>query len=188
MTPSWAGMPARPLVMGIVNVTPDSFSDPAGRDAAAAIALGKAMIADGADLIDIGGESTRPGAAPVAPEAEQARVLPVLARLAGAGVPLSIDTRNAATMRAALAAGATIVNDVSGLTHDPAAATVVAASGCRLVLMHMRGTPATMSGLARYDDPVRDVVGELGERLDAALSGGLAPPPAGVGHRHAIGQ
>jgi dihydropteroate synthase len=155
--------------MGIVNVTPDSFSavlqDP--------IATGLSMIAAGADIIDIGGESTRPGAAPVAPEEEQRRVLPVIAALAGRGVPLSIDTRNAATMAAALDAGASIVNDVTGLAHDPAAAPLVAARSCDVVLMHMRGTPQTMAGLTSYDDVVAEVVAELSARVDAALAAGV---------------
>jgi len=155
--------------MGIVNVTPDSFSgvlqDP--------IATGLAMIKAGADIIDIGGESTRPAAAPAAPEEEQRRVLPVIAALAGRGVPLSIDTRNAATMAVALDAGASIVNDVTGLAYDPQAAPLVAARGCGVVLMHMRGTPQTMATLTAYDDVVAEVVAELSARVEAALAAGV---------------
>jgi dihydropteroate synthase len=160
---------AGPTIMGIVNVTPDSFSgglqDP--------IATGLAMIEAGAGIIDIGGESTRPGAAPVTPEEEQRRVLPVIAALAGRGVPLSIDTRNAATMAAALDAGASIVNDVTGLAYDPQAAPLVTARGCGVVLMHMRGTPQTMATLTAYDDVVAEVVAELSARVEAALAAGV---------------
>ena len=168
--PPWAGLPAgRPLVMGILNATPDSFSD-GGRhpDPARAIARGRAMLAEGADVIDVGGESTRPSAAPVPAEAEQARVLPVMRALAAEGAVVSIDTRNAATMAAALDAGARIVNDVSALAHDPAAAALVAARGCPVVLMHMRGNPITMPHLTNYRDPVFDVTHELAARVAAA--------------------
>ncbi len=158
-----------PRIMGIVNVTPDSFSgtlqDP--------IAAGLAMIEAGADIIDIGGESTRPGASQVSPAEEHRRVLPVIAALAGRGVPVSIDTRNAATMAAALDAGASIVNDVTGLAHDPQAASLVAARGCGVVLMHMRGTPQTMATLTTYDDVVAEVVAELSARVEAALAAGV---------------
>jgi dihydropteroate synthase len=164
----------RPLVMGAINVTPDSFSD-GGRFLAAdaAIAEGEAMRAAGADILDIGGESTRPGAEPVPPEVEQARILPVVRALA-AGGPVSVDTRNAATMRAALDAGAAIINDVTGLAHDPGAARVVAEAGCPVILMHMRGTPATMRSLAVYRDVALDVAEELGFRLAAAEAAGIA--------------
>jgi dihydropteroate synthase len=163
----------RPLVMGTLNVTPDSFSD-GGRYLAAdrAIAAGEAMRAAGADIIDIGGESTRPGADPVPVEEEQARVLPVIRALSPGG-PVSIDTRNAATMRAALDAGAAIVNDVSALRHDPAAASVVADAGCPVILMHMRGTPATMKSLATYRDVALDVAEELAERVAEAEAAGI---------------
>jgi dihydropteroate synthase len=173
--PLLPGLPAdRPLVMGVINVTPDSFSD-GGRflPVEAAIAEGEAMRGAGADILDIGGESTRPGAAPVPPEEEQRRILPVIRALAPGG-PVSVDTRNAATMRAALAAGAAIVNDVSGLAHDPDAAAVVAEAGCPAILMHMRGTPATMRSLAVYRDVVLDVAEELGFRLAAAEAAGIA--------------
>jgi len=161
--------------MGVLNVTPDSFSD-GGRhlDPAAAIEAGRAMLAAGADIIDIGGESTRPGSAPTPPDIERHRILPVIRALAGSGALVSIDTRNAATMQAALDAGAAIINDISGLAFDPDAARVVARAGCAVVLMHMRGTPATMGSLARYDDVVADVADELAARLAVARAAGIA--------------
>ncbi|HUT48699.1 MAG TPA: dihydropteroate synthase [Alphaproteobacteria bacterium] len=165
---------ATPRIMGIVNVTPDSFSD--GGDFAApgaAIDHGKALIKAGADILDIGGESTRPGAAPVMPAEEIDRVLPVIAGLSTVGVPLSIDTRNAATMRAAIAAGAAIINDVSALTHDPESLKTAAVLGVPIILMHMRGEPATMREDARYDDVVREVFDELSIRVDAAVAAGI---------------
>ncbi|MCF3945651.1 dihydropteroate synthase [Acidiphilium iwatense] len=173
----WAGFDlSRPLVMGILNVTPDSFSD-GGRFAVAeaAIAAGRAMRDAGADIVDIGGESTRPGAEAVTSEEESARVVPVIRALAEDGIAISIDTRNAATMAAALDAGARIVNDISGLRHDPRAAFLVAARGCPVVLMHMRGTPATMGCHAHYADLVREVIDELAQRRDAALQAGIPP-------------
>ena len=171
----WAGLPSGPAVMGILNITPDSFSD--GGDAmetARAIEAGQRMIAEGAGILDIGGESTRPGATSVSPEEERRRVLPVVAALAGRGVPLSVDTRNACTMAAALDAGAAIVNDVTALAHDPAAASLVARRGCPVVLMHMRGTPATMMAHATYGDVVAEVMAELAARIDAAEAAGVA--------------
>jgi dihydropteroate synthase len=173
----WAGFVLdRPLVMGILNVTPDSFSD-GGRhgDAAAAIGAGLGMAAAGADIVDVGGESTRPGAAPVAEQEEIARVVPVIAGLVAEGVAVSVDTRNAGTMAAALDAGARIVNDVSGLTHDGRAASLVARRGAAVVLMHMRGDPKTMADCAVYDDVVAEVAAELAARRDAALGAGIAP-------------
>jgi dihydropteroate synthase len=159
--------------MGVLNVTPDSFSD--GGAHLDPVAAGLAMAAEGADIIDIGGESTRPGALSVPPDAEQARILPVIRGLADAGICVSIDTRNASTMRAALRAGAAIINDVSGLTHDPDAAAVVAEHGCPVVLMHMRGTPATMNALAVYRDVVQEVKAEFATRLQAARVAGIRP-------------
>lgn len=171
---AWAGLPPGPVVMGILNVTPDSFSDGGdAMDAARAIEAGQRMIAEGAGLLDIGGESTRPGAAPVPPEEERRRVLPVVAALAGRGVALSVDTRNAGTMAAALDAGAAIVNDVTALTHDPAAASLVARRGCPVVLMHMRGTPATMMAHATYADVAAEVMAELNARIGAAETAGV---------------
>jgi dihydropteroate synthase len=168
---TWAGFTLdRPLVMGILNATPDSFSGGAGADI---IETGRAMLAAGADILDIGGESTRPGAAPVPVEEELARVLPVIAALREAVI--SVDTRHAVVMAAALETGARIINDVSGLTHDPAAAGLVAAAGCPVILMHMRGAPATMSCQAHYRDLVEDVVEELLDRRDKAVRAGVRP-------------
>jgi dihydropteroate synthase len=169
---SWAGLRLdRPLVMGILNLTSDSFS---GAGPADPIAAGRALRDAGADIVDIGAESTRPGAGPV-PAAEQiARVTAVIAALCRDG-PVSIDTRSAAVMAAALQAGATIINDVSGLTHDPAAAALVAAAGCPVIIMHMRGSPATMSCQAHYRDLVRDVLDELLACRDRAVAAGVKP-------------
>lgn len=158
--------------MGILNVTPDSFSD--GGTHADPVADGLAMMAAGVDIIDIGGESTKPGSHPVPVDVEIARVVPVIEALAKAGATISADTRNAATMRAALAAGATIINDVSALAHDPQAAATVAEAGCMVVLMHMRGTPETMVGLADYVDVTGEVLAELSLRVKAALTAGIA--------------
>ena len=174
--PALAGIPLdRPRVMGIVNATPDSFSD--GGDHAetkSAIAHGEALIGDGADILDIGGESTRPGATPVTVSEEIDRVVPVIEGLKSAGVPISIDTRNAATMRAAITAGAAIVNDVSALAHDPKSAAACAKLGVPVVLMHMRGEPATMTEHAVYGDVASEVYGELADRLDDAVAAGVA--------------
>jgi dihydropteroate synthase len=165
----------RPRIMGIVNVTPDSFSD-GGRylspDAAVAHAL--ALEAEGADILDIGGESTRPGAGPVGLEEEWRRVGPVLAALAGrARVPLSIDTRNAEVMRRAADAGARLVNDVSALGHDPQSLKVAAATGLPVVLMHALGDPRTMQDRPRYDDVVLDVYDALEARIAACEQAGI---------------
>lgn len=171
----WAGFALhRPLIMGILNVTPDSFSD-GGRFSAPddAVAAGLAMLAAGADIIDIGGESTRPDAILVSPLEESRRIVPVIQALAKAGAVISADTRNAVTMAAALDAGARIINDVSGLLHDPAAAPLLAKRGCPLVLMHMRGTPANMNKLTDYNDVVDDVLAELAARRKAALAAGI---------------
>jgi dihydropteroate synthase len=166
----------RPLVMGILNVTPDSFSD-GGRliDAREAITCGLAMAADGADIIDVGGESTRPGAGPVPPDIEQNRVVPVIQSLAAAGLCVSVDTRNASTMTAALAAGARIVNDVSALMHDPLSGRVVAEHGCPVVLMHSRGESAAMYERAVYQDVVAEVRAELLLRIETAVRAGVRP-------------
>jgi dihydropteroate synthase len=162
--------------MGILNVTPDSFSD-AGRFVTtdAAINAGLRMADDGADIIDVGGESTRPGAESVSDAEEQRRTLRVVESLAAAGCIVSIDTRHASTMQAALDAGAVIVNDVSGLTHDPRARHLVAAADCAVVLMHMRGTPETMNGLAQYRDVIAEVREELSSVLSEALAAGIDP-------------
>ncbi len=161
--------------MGVLNVTPDSFSDAgAYMDTRCAIDAGIAMSAAGADLIDVGGESARPGAHPTPPDQECARVLPVIHALSELGIPVSVDTRNATTMGAALDAGARIVNDISALTHDPAAAGIVAARGAPVVLMHMRHNPATMTALAHYEDVVLEVATELAARVAAAEAAGIA--------------
>ena len=167
-----------PLVMGIVNATPDSFSDGGDHlDAAAAIAHAEAMIRAGAGIVDIGGESTRPGAEPVAVDEEIRRVVPVIAGIrvmAGAvGTTISIDTRNARTMQAALDAGATMINDVSALTHDPASAAVAARATGPVVLMHMQGEPRTMQLAPAYDDVVLDVYDALEARIAAAQAAGI---------------
>ena len=166
---------ARTLVMGVLNVTPDSFSD-GGRylDPDAAIARGRELLAQGADLLDLGAESTRPGSAPV-PAAEQLRRLePVLAALASEpGAVLSVDTRSAEVAARALELGAHVVNDVSAL-GDPDMAAALAPSGAGLVLMHMRGTPATMQGDLRYDDVVAEVAAHLRRRMAVAVAAGIA--------------
>jgi len=165
----------RPVVMGVLNVTPDSFSDGGryvGLDAAVGHAM--AMVRDGADLVDVGGESTRPGAGRVDAGIERTRVLPVVRELAAAGVPMSIDTTRAAVAAAALAAGVTMVNDVSGGLADPAMSRVVAEAGCPWVLMHWRGHSRHMRELASYTDVVKEVCAELRERVDAAVAAGVA--------------
>jgi dihydropteroate synthase len=173
----WAGLTLdRPRVMGVLNVTPDSFSDGGDfLDHDAAVAAGVAMAAAGADIVDVGGESTRPRSQPTPPNVEQARILPVIRGLASAGLRVSVDTRHATTMAAALDAGAAIVNDVSGLAFDPASAALVAARGCPIVLMHMRGEPTNMYTQATYDDVVQDVRRELAERIARAERAGVAP-------------
>lgn len=164
----------RPRIMGIINVTPDSFSDGGDRFAhGEAVAAGLAMWEAGADILDVGGESTRPGAEPIDGEEERRRVLPVVERLADAGCRVSIDTRRAGTMRAALAAGARIVNDVTSLTWDPEAAAVVAEAEVPVVLMHMQGTPETMQRDPRYDDAALDVYDELSARVEACVLAGI---------------
>ena len=166
---------SRTLVMGILNVTPDSFSD-GGRyfDAERAVARALEMEAEGADIIDVGGESSRPGAAPVAADEEVARVVPIVEALAGQlSIPISVDTTRAATARAALDAGAEIVNDISALRFDPDLARVAADARAGLVLMHMRGTPATMQALAPSGDILADVERDLLAALGAAADGGV---------------
>jgi dihydropteroate synthase len=164
----------RPLVMGVVNVTPDSFSD-GGRHATAdsAIAHARRLIDEGADLLDIGGESTRPGASPVDPDAEWARIGPVIAGLRDCGLPLSVDTRRAGVMRRALAAGADMINDVAGFA-EPASIEAVAASEAALCAMHMLGEPFTMQREPVYRDVVSEVVGFLYGRLEALVRAGVA--------------
>ncbi len=165
----------RPRVMGIVNVTPDSFSD-GGADITAerAIALCEQLLGDGADILDIGGESSRPGALPVSAAIELARVEPVLAAAVSLGCPVSIDTTKPEVMRAALALGADIVNDISALRAPGALAVVVAHGACGVCLMHMKGTPSSMQAEARYDDVVGEVLAFLQERIAAVRAAGIA--------------
>ena len=156
----------RPRIMGIVNVTPDSFSD--GGEALRvedAVSRGRAMLAAGADILDIGGESTRPGATPVSVDEECARVSPVIETLADEGALISIDSQRAAVMRTAVAAGAKIVNDVTALDGDPDAAAVVAETGVSVILMHMQGAPQTMQENPTYDVPSRDIRDYLAGRI-----------------------
>jgi dihydropteroate synthase len=193
MTAFGAGEPAavirrhnrgRIAVVGVLNVTPDSFSD-GGRfvggergnrvDLEAAVAHGIRLRAEGADLVDVGGESTRPGAARVDPGEEIRRVQPVIRELTAAGVPTSVDTYRAEVAVAALEAGATVINDVSGGLGDPLMASVAADAGCPWILMHWRGHSADMQQLAHYDNVVIDVNRELSARVDAALAAGVDP-------------
>ncbi len=168
--------PGRSVVIGIINVTPDSFSD-GGRhlDRDDAVAHGLALRAQGADLVDVGGESTRPGAHRVDAGTEIARVVPVLRELAASGVPCSVDTTRAAVAEAALEAGAIIVNDVSGGLADPAMAPTMARCRVPWILMHWRGHSDTMDQLARYSDVVAEVRAELVARVDAAVLAGVDP-------------
>ena len=171
---AWAGFALdRPLVMGIVNVTPDSFSDGgAYLDPSAAIAHGRALRAAGADVLDIGGESTRPGAEPVGPEEEAARVVPVIRALADEGAVVSVDTRRSSVMAAALEAGARIINDVTALSDEGALA-LVAKRRAPVVLMHMQGEPRTMQQAPRYDVPILDLFDYFEARLAACAAAGL---------------
>ncbi len=167
---------AAPRVMGIVNVTPDSFSDGGlYLDPGAAVGHGRRLAAEGADLLDVGGESTRPGAAAVDAASELERIAPVVAALAGdAGGPgVSIDTSKAAVAAAALDAGAVWVNDVTALRGDPELAALCAERGCEVVLMHMLGSPRTMQDDPRYDDVVDDVRAFLAERIEVAVAAGV---------------
>jgi dihydropteroate synthase len=164
----------RPLVMGVINVTPDSFAEIRRLDPAAACDAALRQEQEGADLIDIGGESTRPGAREVSADEECARVLPVVRRLASRlRVPVSVDTRKSAVARAALAEGASLVNDVSGLQRDPALAEVIAAAGAAIVLMHTRGQPTAMYAEARYTDVGGEVAEELGKAVGRATAAGV---------------
>jgi dihydropteroate synthase len=176
--PGVPGLPSadRCLVLGVVNVTPDSFSD-CGRHATTADAVGRglALVADGADLVDVGGESTRPGADRVEAAVERQRVVPVVHALAAAGVPVTVDTTRAAVAISALEAGAVAVNDVSGGLADPSMLFVVADHEVPVVLMHWRGPSRDMQSRTHYDDVVREVVDHLAERADAAIRAGVAP-------------
>jgi dihydropteroate synthase len=164
----------RMQVMGVLNVTPDSFSDGGLYEGAdAAIAHARELVAQGADLIDVGGESTRPGAARVDPAEEQRRVIPVVRALAADGVRVSVDTMNSATAIAAASAGAAVINDVSGGLADPAMADSVAATGLDYVAMHWRGHSDRMADLAHYGDVVTDVRDELAARVQALIAAGV---------------
>jgi dihydropteroate synthase len=174
--PAWAGFGFdRALLMGIVNVTPDSFSDGGDHaDTLEAVAHGKSLLEQGADILDVGGESTRPGAVPVEPAEEIRRIEPVVRALAGVGAVVSIDTRNAATMAAALAAGARIINDVTALTGDRDSLAVAARSGAPVILMHMLGDPRTMQQDPQYRCAPVDVLDYLQERIAACGAAGIA--------------
>jgi len=165
----------RTLVMGILNVSPDSFAEtPTAHDVEAIVSRALGIEAEGADIIDLGGESTRPGAELVSADVERDRVMPVVEALAGRlRIPLSIDTSKAAVASAALSAGAAMVNDVSGLRRDPELSHVVAAAGAALVIMHGRGTPKTMNVEAVYDDLMADIAGELRESVSLATAAGV---------------
>jgi len=165
---------ARPLIMGVVNVTPDSFSD-GGKffELKQSLAHAEALISEGADILDIGGESTRPGAAPVPLEEERRRVLPLLERLAGGATPISIDTHKPELMREAVAAGASMLNDVSGF-RDPDALQAAAGSGAAICIMHMQGEPRTMQQNPLYGDVTAEVRDYLAARIRAAEAAGIA--------------
>jgi dihydropteroate synthase len=164
----------RPLVMGILNVTPDSFAEVAPLTARAAVDLALQMESDGADLIDVGGESTRPGAEPVSAGEEADRVLPVIEALRGRlRIPISIDTYKSSVADAALGSGAAMVNDVSGLLYDPEMAGVVASRGAAVVLMHTRGRPKAMYEEAQYQDLIAEVTLELRDRMSCAMAAGV---------------
>ncbi|OGP20734.1 MAG: dihydropteroate synthase [Deltaproteobacteria bacterium RBG_16_66_15] len=180
-----------PLVMGVVNVTPDSFSDGgAYRSSEEAAERGLEMEAQGASILDVGGESTRPGSRPVPADEEMRRVIPVIRRLAAkAKAAISVDTTKAAVAKEAIAAGARIVNDTSALADDPAMSSVVRESGAAVVLMHRRGAPATMQEAPRYDSLFDELLTELSDRIDAATGAGidrdriLVDPGIGFGKR-----
>jgi dihydropteroate synthase len=179
MTSASASPPVRVMpvrVMGVINVTPDSFSD-GGRfdDLSAAILQARRLIAEGADILDIGGESTRPGATPVSEDQEIDRVVPLIRAIrAESAIPISIDTRSPAVARAAVEAGATMWNDVSALRHAPDSLAAAADLGCEVVLMHMQGEPGTMQAEPHYDDVVAEVAAFLAERAETAMATGVA--------------
>jgi dihydropteroate synthase len=184
MTPidfdAWLRDPSRrPLVMGVLNITPDSFSD-GGRyaDPAAAVEHGRALFAAGADLLDVGGESTRPGSARISPDEQIRRVLPVIEALRhemGEQCLLSIDTMRAAVAQAALDAGASIINDISAGSDDPEMLPLAGSRGCPIVLMHMKGNPATMQDNPTYRNVVEEVTGFLRDQANAAIAAGVSP-------------
>jgi len=165
----------RPVVMGILNVTPDSFADGGHFESFnSALSRGLEMLAEGVDIIDVGGESTRPGSQRISSDEELHRVLPVVAALAANGAVISIDTKRAITAKEAIEAGAHIVNDVSAGLSDPEMLSMVASLGCPYVAMHARGESADMQSRAVYENVVKEVVGELCERVDASLAAGIA--------------
>lgn len=167
--------PERPLVMGIVNVTPDSFSDGGlNVEGARAIAHGRQLAKEGADILDVGGESTRPGSEGVPEDEELRRIIPVIEALAADGLTVSVDTRKANVMRAALKAGAKIVNDVAALTYEPAAMEAMAEASCPVILMHAQGDPKTMQLSPHYDDVALDVYDWLEARIAACEAAGIA--------------
>ena len=175
--------------MGVVNVTPDSFSD--GGDwfnPEAAIARGRALAAAGADIVDVGGESTRPGAVEVAEAEECRRILPVVAALAADAIPVSVDTRHPGVLRAALDAGASIANDVSALTADPASLGLVAETGASAVLVHMQGRPESMQDDPHYEDVVEDVFAFLAGRVEACRAAGIGPERLAVDPGYGFGK
>ena len=166
----------KPRIFGIINVTPDSFSD--GGEALAfedTLSRGKAMLDAGADILDVGGESTRPGAEPVGIDDEITRVVPVVRALSGLGAMVSIDTRRAPVMKAAIEAGATIINDVTALSHDPDSLGLAVASGLPVILMHMLGEPGTMQDNPQYEDAAQDVFDYLKQRVAACEAAGMDP-------------
>ena len=173
--PPFAGLSLdRPLIMGIINVTPDSFSDGGETpDTESAVTRGRAMADSGADILDVGGESTRPGSRPVSVADELARVVPVVRALAMAGHVVTIDSRRARVMEAALDAGATTVNDVTALCGEAESLDVVAGRGVSVILMHMQGAPQTMQDDPRYDHAGLDIYDALGRRVDACLAAGI---------------
>ncbi len=167
-------MSEQPLIMGVLNVTPDSFSDGGNfLDPARAIEQGLRLIAEGADILDIGGESTRPGSKPLGAEEEIDRILPVITGLRGKGALLSVDTRNAATMREAIAHGAEMINDITALRGDPESLPVVAAAGVPVCLMHMQGDPQTMQDKPFYRDVVQEVLSSLLQQADECMRAGI---------------
>ena len=174
--PSFAGLTLdQPRLMGVVNVTPDSFSDGGDfLDPAQAIQHGLQMSADGADILDVGGESTRPGSAPISIDEELARVLPVIKGLASEGKLVSVDTRHAEVMRQAIAAGARIVNDVTALTNDADSIEVCANAGVDVVIMHMQGDPQTMQNNPTYHDASADIMAYLRGRVGVMEQSGIA--------------
>ena len=160
--------------MGVVNVTPDSFYDGGQyNDPEPAVVHGRQLVADGADILDVGGESSRPGADPVDPAVEQDRVIPVLERLAAENIPVSVATYRASTARRALECGAAMINDITALRGDPEMAEVIAASGCYCVLMHMQGMPRTMQREPRYNDVVDDIRAFFEDRIAYATQAGI---------------